>query len=495
MIKPGVFWGDIHNHNGVGVGKGSLERSYAIARDSLDFYAFTPHGWWPDMPENDPAYRDYHLAGFQRVKDRWPDVVEKANSSNEEGRFVARVAHEWPSSNWGDYCIYFPGAEGELCRAKDLEELQQFVSARGALMMPHHCAYRRGWRGTDWESLQERLSPTAEIFSEHGNSLEADSHFGMYRHSMGGSSRSQTVMEQLRAGRILGFTAGTDDHFGYPGCYGEGLTGVYAEQLSRAGILEAIRKRHSFGVTGDRIEVFLATEQGMMGDVLPAAASRAFRVEVMAVDQIEQVQLIKNGLPLVRWDPAPLTSPSLAQGGHCHVRVEWGWDGMLSKALTQWNISVGVDGAEIRRAIPCFCGGAAVLENENRCRRVDSRRVEVRSFTSRSNFAPTHSVVLEMQMDPQATLTVRMEGSWGGKGFAKSMSVSAERICGKDVSEDILPVFSAPKLKIHALCPVQSLRMVKDYQDERPGSRDFYLVKVLQENGQMAWSSPMWFRQ
>ena len=33
-IVPGrdcPFWGDLHNHNGIGYGKGSLDRSYAIA--------------------------------------------------------------------------------------------------------------------------------------------------------------------------------------------------------------------------------------------------------------------------------------------------------------------------------------------------------------------------------------------------------------------------------------------------------------------------------
>ena len=46
-----IFWGDLHNHNSVGYARGSLERSYEIAREHLDFYAFTPHAQWHDMLE------------------------------------------------------------------------------------------------------------------------------------------------------------------------------------------------------------------------------------------------------------------------------------------------------------------------------------------------------------------------------------------------------------------------------------------------------------
>ena len=45
----GHYYGDIHNHNGLGYGKGSLERSLEIAREHLDFFAFTGHSSWHDM--------------------------------------------------------------------------------------------------------------------------------------------------------------------------------------------------------------------------------------------------------------------------------------------------------------------------------------------------------------------------------------------------------------------------------------------------------------
>jgi hypothetical protein len=45
-----LFWGDLHNHNAIGYARGSLERTYDIAREHLDFLAFTPHAQCQDMP-------------------------------------------------------------------------------------------------------------------------------------------------------------------------------------------------------------------------------------------------------------------------------------------------------------------------------------------------------------------------------------------------------------------------------------------------------------
>ena len=49
--KYQLYWGDLHNHHEVGYGKGSLQRSIDLARQHLDFFAFTGHAWWHDIPD------------------------------------------------------------------------------------------------------------------------------------------------------------------------------------------------------------------------------------------------------------------------------------------------------------------------------------------------------------------------------------------------------------------------------------------------------------
>ena len=66
-MGPNIYWADLHNHNEIGVGKGSLERSYRLASNLLDVYGFMPHGWWPDAPTSDARIADYHLNAFDAV--------------------------------------------------------------------------------------------------------------------------------------------------------------------------------------------------------------------------------------------------------------------------------------------------------------------------------------------------------------------------------------------------------------------------------------------
>jgi hypothetical protein len=502
-----LYWADLHNHNEIGYGKGGLERAYRLARGSLDVYAFTPHSWWPDIPD-DPQARDYHLRGFERVKENWDRLTELANGANEDGRFAAFIAFEWHSLRWGDYCVYFPGCSGSVRRAASVQELREFVSRNGALMLPHHLAYRRGWRGTDWEAFDETCSPTVEVFSEHGNSLEADSHFGMLRHSMGGSDRGQTAAEQLRGGRRIGFTAGTDDHYGYPGSYGEGLTGVYAESLTRESVFEALRQRHVYAVTGDRIRLSFTLGRNMMGDILPRDTERLLRFEVCGLGPIDYVELVKNGAPAARWTSSAAnacaangpaaegtSSGGPASAGRADtprlLRIEWGWDGLSSRRVTRWRIRVNVDRGRILQAIPCFCGGPDVLEEEDSLRRSGEHMVEISSATCRTSFHPTHAAVLALEAGPDTRIRVEATGSWGEQPFHRTLDLLGRELSGGDMHAEILPVFTAPKIKLHTLHDPAFLRAEGEWEDPHPGE-DFYYIKVQQKNGHLAWSSPIW---
>src|SRR5687768_4220402 len=66
-----LFWGDLHNYNAVGYAHGSLERSIDLAREHLDFFAFTGHAAWHDMPQM-PGDRHLHwVRGFEAHSKHW----------------------------------------------------------------------------------------------------------------------------------------------------------------------------------------------------------------------------------------------------------------------------------------------------------------------------------------------------------------------------------------------------------------------------------------
>ena len=65
------FFGDIHNHNALGYGLGSLERSIEIARSHLDFFAFTGHSSWHDLVSMEGGRERHWLDGFERLVKGW----------------------------------------------------------------------------------------------------------------------------------------------------------------------------------------------------------------------------------------------------------------------------------------------------------------------------------------------------------------------------------------------------------------------------------------
>ena len=495
-----LFWGDLHNHNALGYGKGSLDRTYRQARNILDFCAFIPHGWWPDLPDNDPRIKEGHERGFAAVRERWGEVVDRANAENEDGVFTAFVGFEWHSSRWGDYHVLLPGEAGDICRAETLDELMRFVREHNALAVPHHCAYRQGWRGTNWEAHDETLCPVAEIFSEHGDSFETPSPRGMLMHSMGGACTSQTVLEQLRRGKVIGVIAGTDDHWGCPAAYGDGITGLWATGLSRAEVLDALLRRHAFATTGDRTVVRFTMGQGMMGDVLPASTPRDMCVDVAAADLIDYVELNKNGKPLRRWQGDLLREGegpvlSAAQGRQVTLRIEWGWGGMTSDDVTTWEILGNLDGGIITEVFPCFASGAASVELLNTLDVEGETQFVVSSSTSRRNTLPTASVVFRTEAKPDARLLLKVTGEHAGAPFVLEHQVPLSELHGTEAWFAVSEVFSAPRLRVGPAIETARLMLCAAATDPDPSENDFYFVKVLQKNGQMAWSSPIWCRK
>ena len=347
------IWGDIHNHNEIGYGAGSIERSYEIAKGCLlDFYAFTPHGYWPDAPDNDPKVKKYHEVGYQKVCAAWDKVVEMAEKNNKPGKFVSLLAFEWHSSN-GDYCAYLPDIKGATFPAENLDSLKDFAKQYNALLIPHHIAYRPGCRGLDWDNFDTEFSPVVEAFSEHACSIESQTPWPMIKHSTGGQERSQTVFSQLNKGMFFGIIGSTDNHHGHPASYGEGLTGLYVKELTREGVLQALKKRCSTVVSGDRIEVCFKLGDALMGELTTPAGDDSFKYSASCFSDIEFIQIIKNGIPVHN----DLPCQELDKNDFA-FRLEFGWGGMMSKDITDWDVEISIKNGEFLKLSPGFCGGA-----------------------------------------------------------------------------------------------------------------------------------------
>jgi hypothetical protein len=488
-----TYWADLHNHNEIGYGAGSIERTYAIARGSLDILALSVHGFWPDPPDLDPALVAYHEKGFARVRERFVEVVRLARDSTRPDSFVSLVAFEWHSLAWGDFVILFPGDEGDLCRAGDFAELTEFARQNEAVMIPHHVAYAHGSRGLDWTALNEMDSPLVEIFSEHGNSLEREGIHSMVGHSMGGATHSQCAMEHLRRGRRFGFSAGTDNHDGHPGSHGEGLTAVLAESLSRKAVIDAIRKRHTYAVTGDRMRLSMECNGAIMGDVLAHREARTFQIEVDPLCPLESVQVLKNGSPAAIW--APVGAGNTKPDGEYLVRFEWGWDRMNCPDVTNWKINLEITDGALAKVYPCFVGGPSSEELINAFERISDTELSIQSFTSRSNPHPVSGIVVAVNGNPDTVMRCQVASVTGADAGGCEMQTSIRQLQGDDQWGAVLPRFSSPRIRIGRAYQKENLAFKYTWKDEKKPERDFYILKAQQKNGQTGWSSPLFFQE
>jgi hypothetical protein len=490
----GPYWADLHNHNEIGFGKGSIERSYTIARGThLDVYAFTVHGYWPDPPRNDPKLTEYHRRGFRElVQPAWSEVMAKADSENQDGEFVCFRGFEWHSSTWGDYHILLSDrSEPPLCIADDLSDLQSYARKNHALLIPHHCAYPLGWRGTNWSALDTGLSPVAEIHSEHGCGMEAVSPHPYLLHSMGGIDKSQTIQEQLKRGLRIGVTASTDNHFGHPASYGEGLTGIWSERLNRSSVLAALQARHTFAVTGDRISMEFYSNDGTMGDVVPARVPTNFRFSVKGWAPIESVRIIKNGDSAVAFcgDVNPVANRR--DNESIVVRLEFGWDSMTSHDATDWRIRLFIDGGDFSDIQPGFSGGPGSHEMTNRILSFDARNIEVEAFTSRDNPRPTSEIAVRVNGRPESRIRCEFQAVKLGRKSEGEFSATLYQLRLEDRWETISDVFSDPKIRLGMYTEMTRCTYEGQWSDPNACSGDFYILRVLQTNGQMGWTSPI----
>ena len=172
-----TYWGDIHSHCAVSYGYGTPKRALDNARAHLDFCSITGHAFWPDMPMDIKTHNNMlvmHFGGFQKLQYFWKELIQEIESANKPGTFTTFPSYEWHSMKYGDYNVYFNTGDASLIDAPTLPKLIEKTKDFKPMILPHHCSYLPGFRGTDWNSFDDSASPLVEIFSNHGSSGSVD---------------------------------------------------------------------------------------------------------------------------------------------------------------------------------------------------------------------------------------------------------------------------------------------------------------------------------
>jgi hypothetical protein len=291
MIKSediAPFIGDLHCHDFNSTAEGYPADIYQWARDEkrLDFIS---------VPIQ--VHR-----GIDNEK--WTIAKHMNEYFLDENRFVTLLAFEWQHSHYGDKVIHYLGGDMPYLpvydsRYDNTQSLYETLRKTDAFIISHHVGYELDLHvpGADWKAVQTDIDRLAEIWSMHGSSEG----FDPKDRPLIPPRREGGVGDALKAGIRMGVTGGSDTHTARPGGsvqdarpYYGGLCGVWANNLTRRDIFNALRSRQTWALTGDRIVLDFRVNGSLMGSEISLVQNRNLSVSVWAPNEIENVMLLKN---------------------------------------------------------------------------------------------------------------------------------------------------------------------------------------------------------
>ena len=287
-----LYWGDSHVHSSISFDpEGEPDELLHYARDvaGLDYVALT---------DNDSLYTAW-LRRFDRSH-----TSHLAETWTDPGHFVALDGFEYtrpdlPDSHRNHRSVLVRGTPGSLFRWDDSAENDNAVS------------------GADYRDLDGLVAGAERtdvlLIAHHANwiisespdetGIEAVSSWDTYFHN------AEAIRAEWNRGRRLCLIGGSDGHRRNAGL-GGAVTGVWARELTSAGILDAISKRHTMATQGRRpmVDFRLNDSEGnslmigeygkLSGDI---TAKISISVEPGYDDRLELVELLHRERTLMSW--------------------------------------------------------------------------------------------------------------------------------------------------------------------------------------------------
>lgn len=317
----GIVRGDFHRHtelswDGGGRADGSLQEFYRYMLDAaaMDFGASTDHQggsydywWWYSQKMTDM----YHLPGVYTSIFGYERSVTQPNGhrnvffADREGEVVPFYTRESAGfalgkNPHGD----FPGiATGDVVR-DDTRHLYASLRRMRGIAISHTSGTNMG---TDWRDNDPEIEPVVEIMQGHrtnyeyiGAPLAAKS--DAQEDAPGGYRPVGMVKNAWDKGYRLGVTVSADHrstHYSY--------TMVYTDRFTREGILDAIRRRHTYGAT-DNILLDVRMGEHFMGDEFHASEPLPIRVKARGTNGIARVSVLRGGEVVYAHEPEGQTT-------------------------------------------------------------------------------------------------------------------------------------------------------------------------------------------
>ena len=298
-----IVRGDLHRHtelstDGGGRNDGSLVDFFRYMIDSadMDFGAVTDHNaggdneyWWWYINKLTDLYfvpgRYVSLFGYERSA-TFPNGHRNIIHPY---RNIPVVKFHF-RSDAPEYWSTYEAVSRDMVD-NETKLLYDRIRRTGGLAISHTSATNMG---TDWRDNDKELEPVVEIYQGARTNYE---HEGAPRSATAPPDAAKPQSQYRREGFVwnawnkgyrLGTTASSDHgstHISY--------SMVVTEKPTRQGIMDAIRKRHTYGATDNIVLEFWMGDR-FMGDEFSSADAPPLRVKVRGTTKIAKVSFIRN---------------------------------------------------------------------------------------------------------------------------------------------------------------------------------------------------------
>lgn len=213
------------------------------------------------------------------------------------------------STNTTVYCSVKYNNDPAIIAGYDVWNLSDMYYNDDVFLTYHHTLDSIPVQGFRWQNNsnagERRLHKMIEVYGWHGSSEYRDNPYLIH----GASSKQldpsyeSSMREGLQKGYRLGIVAGTDNHFG--GGYGitgtrffypyNGITAIYAKNLTVDGIWDALKNRRTYGTTNARAIIEFKTSNGYMMGSRTFMRNITLSVRVVGTGTIDTIVIMRNG--------------------------------------------------------------------------------------------------------------------------------------------------------------------------------------------------------
>ena len=451
------WWAEFHAQSEETIGTNSIDDYFSYARDCSMVDIAAHQG-------ND----------FQITDEFWDKINQTTKKFYESGKFVCFPGYEWSGNTplGGDRNIYHKEEGGSIFRSSHEllpDEYSKYPAAPTAnnlftrLKAPESFAFAHvGGRYADVTMHTDDVEVAMEVHSAWG-------------------TFEWLVDDALKQGHRIGICASSDGHKGRPGTsypgastfgsYG-GLTCVLADKLDRDSIFAAMKARHFYATTGNRLllDVEIVTDNGqkaIMGDVLEAKTA-SLNVKINGTAPIDYVE-IHNGSEIIK-----TMRPYREEDLDNKIKIIWSGAEVRGRdRKSSWDGMLKINGNKIKSFTP-----VNFWNPDSQPVQINSDEISWKSITT----GGVTGIILELE---------------NSKG---ELQINTEQIdCDLNLASIGLEplVFDAgglmKKLEIYRL-PRKAdceLKFSIALEDLKNGDNPIY-IKVMQQDGHIAWSSPIY---